>query len=274
MKKMLATSILTLVFTQLAPLSATMAKPEKLQEQLVGPVKTVLIAFAKLHPIDGKWVPESPRIPWLETIYAKNGYRIEEEQFYTEKTLDFKSAFHYDGEGNLSGGVEYDYQGTVAFKWTYSHHPEEKRIEKRQVFSDGALFSITNYIYDDLGNLVEEIRFLQQTKNSFRWTFLYDSKGRKIEEAYYLSRPGNAPEKMQSLLNFRAFFTYDKAGNLIEETQYDASGKIGSKRRFQYKYDPAGNWITQTALEGAGATSPSEFKPDEITYRTITYYQP
>ncbi|MFQ5729563.1 MAG: hypothetical protein ACE5GN_04300 [Waddliaceae bacterium] len=262
--------LFAILFAYVDALGAGMSKPERTQAQLIGPVKQVKIEFAKVRNINGKWVPELPRIPWIETTYAKNGYRIEEEQFYTEKTLDFKSVFNYDTEGNLSDGIEYDYKGGVSFKWTYAYDPVKKHIEKKQLFPDGALFSKTTYLYDDLGNLIEEKRYLQQTKNRFRWHYLYDNEGRKTEEAYYLMRSGNRNEKMKSLLNFKAVFAYDNEGNLITETKYNASGMVSSKRHFEYKYDHLGNWVTQTALESIADDAKPE--PTEITYRTIHYY--
>ncbi len=270
MKRLLPIFVFALLFSNADVLNAGLAKPEKIQEQLVGPVKQVRIEFSKVKNVDGKWLPELPRIPWIETTYGKNGYRIEEEQFYTEKTLDFKSVFNYDTEGNLSNGIEYDYRGTVSFEWTYSHDPVKKHIEKNQFFPDGGLFSKTTYVYDGRGNLVEEKKFLQQTNNRFRWHYLYDKSGRKIEEAYYLIRPGHRDGKMKSLLNFKTVFSYDNEGNLIIETKYDASGTMGSKRHFQYEYDGNGNWIKQTALESIADDANPE--PTEITYRTITYY--
>jgi len=252
--------------------AASLAKSDKAQEKLKGSVKTLLIEFAKMNLADGKWVPESPRTPWLSTTYDRRGYRIEEEQFYTEKSLDFKSVFHYDPQGELSDGLEYDYQGTVAFKWSYTHDPSTRSIEKRQFFPDGGLFSITTHFYDDQGNLIEEKLFLAQTQNRFKWRYLYDEAGRKIEEAYYLERPGEGPGTVKSLLNFRAVFDYDKEGNMVHETKSDASGKISLNRTFQYEYDQHGNWIAQTAFESAEGAGASALAPTEITYRTIHYY--
>ncbi|MFQ5597036.1 MAG: hypothetical protein ACE5GK_03205 [Nitrospiria bacterium] len=266
MKKLFAVIGFVCAFAQSDLFAGSLAKPEKLQELLIGPVQKVRIELGTLKQVDSQWIPKGPKIPWLETHYDKNGYRVEEEQFYTEKSLDFKSVFHYDSEGNLSEGVEYDYQGAVTFNWTYLHDRDRKVIEKKQFFPNGDLFSITTFVYDETGNLLEEKRFLEQTKNQFRWTYDYNKSGRKLEESYYLMRPGRQAGEVKTMLNFRAVFGYDDRGNLVEETKYDASGKLSSKRRFQYEYDPIGNWITQTAFGSAGPTVA------EITYRTITYF--
>lgn len=270
--RVLALLLFALLLVPVDSLEAGMAKPDRNQEQLIGPVKTLLIEFAKLNNVDGEWVPESPRTPWLSTLYDSSGFQIEEEQFYTEKSLDFKSVFQYDAAGNLSEGVEYDYQGTVAFKWSYAYDLVKKTIEKKQFFPDGVLFSVTTRFYDANGNLVEEKRFLAQTQNRFKWTYAYDNAGKKIEEAYFLERRGERPGSTKSLLNFKAIFRYDKEGNMIEETKYDASGRISGVRRFKYAFDQVGNWITQTAFESLGDNETSALVPTEITYRTFSYY--
>lgn len=248
------------------------AKPERIQEQLIGPVKTVLVEFSKMQKIDGQWVAENFRTPWLSTTYNRLGYRIIEDQLYVDKSLDFKSIFTYDSPGKLSKGVEYDYKEKLVFQWTYKHQETENKIVETRAFPNGQTFSKITYRYDKTGNLIEEKHQVTQTNNYFRWVYQHDSLGRKIEESYYLSRPGAKAGMRESLLNFRVVFSYDDQGNVIQETRFNAAGQATSDKHFQYKYDKTGNWISQIAKEGVGKPEGSVLEPTEITYRTITYY--
>jgi len=198
------------------------AKPERIQEQLIGPVETVLVEFSKMKKVGGRWLPENFRTPWLSTTYDRLGYRILEDQLYVDKSLDFKSVFTYESPGKLQKGVEYDYKGKVIFQWTYTHHLSENEIKEMRAFPNGQIFSTIVYIYDNLGNLIEEKHQLKQTNNAFSWIYQYDSAGRKLEESYYLARPGVKAGMKKSLLNFRVVFSYDAQGNIIEETRYNA----------------------------------------------------
>jgi len=252
---------------------AVTAKPERIQEQLIGSVKTVLVEFSKIKKVGDKWIPEDKRTPWLSTTYNRLGYRIAEDQLYRDQSLNFKSIFTYDPDGQLSKGIEYDYKENVVFQWTYLHHVPENKIEENRIFPNGKIFSTITYLYDRSGNLIEEQHKLEQTKNHFRWIYEYDSAGKKTEESYYLSRPEGQEGMMKSLLNFRVVFSYDGQGRLVEETRYNAAGQTTSNKHFQYKYDKTGNWISQIAKEPVGEDKGSALEPTEITYRTITYYQ-
>ncbi len=248
------------------------AKPERIQEQLIGPVETVLVEFSKMKKVGGRWLPENLRTPWLSTTYDRLGYRIVEDQLYVDKSLDFKSVFTYSAPGKLQKGVEYDYKGKLIFQWAYTHHVSKHEIKETRVFPSGQVFSTIVYIYDKLGNLIEEKHHLKQTNNAFSWIYQYNPAGRKTEESYYLARPGEKAGMMKSLLNFRVVFSYDAQGNIVEETRYNTAGQTTSNKHFQYEYDKTGNWISQIAKEAIGKPGGSVLEPTEITYRTITYY--
>lgn len=273
--------MLILYFFQVSALNAqeplpskVTVKPERIQEQLIGPVKTVFVEFSKISKIGGKWIPENLRTPWLSTTYNQLGYRIREDQLYLDKSLDFKSVFTYDSPGQISKGSEYDYTEKLVFQWTYNHDVAKNTIEETRSFPNGTPFSTITYLYDQSGSLIEERHKLLQTQNHFKWVYSYDTSGKKIEESYYLSQPGGQEGKRKSLLNFRLVFTYDAKDQLVEETRYNAAGQISSKKHYTYSYDEAGNWISQTAKEAAGQSGRAALEPTEITYRTITYYQP
>lgn len=250
-------------------------KTDKEQDRLIGPVKTVFIELTTLSKNEGKWV-ESARIPWLSNTYDLKGNKIQEDQLYNDVSLNFKSIFSYDANGNLKEGVEYDYKGFPAFKWTYAHHTEQNRVEETRTQIDGDLFSKATYTYDRSGNLIEEIRRQIHSAKDFKWVYLYDAEGRKIEENFYLVQSQGLPHEGVSVstLDFKTVYRYDAKGNLTEETRFDAVGAVKFKKQYTYKFDSVGNWISQAAEEWVTRSGKAVLEPTGVTYRTFQYYSP
>lgn len=248
-------------------------KTDREQERLIGPVKTVLIELTNIANQEGKWV-ESPRIPWLSNTYDLKGNKIQEDQLYDDVSLNFKSVFNYDVNGNLTDGVEYDYKAFPVFKWTYTH--AQNRVEEIRTQVNGVLFSKATYTYDKDGNLAEEIRHQIHSTKDFKWVYLYDAEGRKVEENFYLVQmQGPSHEQVRvSTLDFKTVYRYDAKGNVIEETRFDAAGEVKFKKQYSYKFDSVGNWISQTAEEWITRSGKAVLEPTGVTYRTFQYYSP
>lgn len=248
-------------------------KTDREQERLIGPVKTVLIELTNISNQEGKWI-ESPRIPWLSNTYDLKGNKIQEDQLYDDVSLNFKSVFNYDVNGNLKDGVEYDYKEFPVFKWTYTH--AQNRVEETRTQVNGVLFSKATYTYDKDGNLAEEFRHQVHSTKDFKWIYLYDAEGRKVEENFYLVQMQGLPHEQVrvSTLDFKTVYRYDAKGNVIEETRFDAAGAVKFKKQYSYKFDSVGNWISQTAEEWITRSGKAVLEPTGVTYRTFQYYSP
>lgn len=250
-------------------------KTDKEQERLIGPVKTVFIELTTLSSKEGKWV-ESSRIPWLSNTYDLKGNKIQEDQLYDDVSLNFKSIFNYDANGNLKDGIEYDYKEFPTFKWSYTHYTEQNRVEETRTQVNGVLFSKATYAYDKSGNLIEEIRQQIHSTKDFKWVYLYDAEGRKIEENFYLVQTQGLPHEGVSVstLDFKTVYRYEAKGNVIEETRYDAAGAVKFKKQYTYKFDSVGNWISQMAEEWVTRSGKTVLEPTGVTYRTFQYHTP
>lgn len=246
-------------------------KTDKEREMLLGPVKTVYVEIGKmLKDETGKWV-SGPRMPWLSTTYDLKGNRIEEDQLYNEEALNFRSVFVHDSKGRLKEGLETDYKGTVVFKWNYTRETAMKIMEKR-VFPNGKLFSTSVYLYDDSGNLIEEVRSHSLAENSFKWTYTYDRAGRMLEESFYLIRSKPLLNQKGLSLNYKSVYRYGKEGHPMEKIHFGPTGVVESDKRYRYEFDAEGNWISQTAWETSEESDASELVPTEVTFRQIKYY--
>lgn len=272
---LIKTGLIALVLVALPHSVWAGKKTDREQERLVGPVKTVLIELTNISNQEGKWV-ESPRIPWLSNTYDLKGNKIQEDQLYDDVSLNFKSIFNYDANGNLRDGIEYDYKEFPTFRWIYTHDTEQNRIEETRTQINGVVFSKAIYTYDKNGNLIEEIRQQIHSTKDFKWVYLYDAEGRKTEENFYLVQTQGLPHEGVgvSTLDFRTVYRYDAKGNVIEETRFDAAGAIKFKKQYTYKFDSAGNWISQRAEEWITRSGKTALEPTGVTYRTFQYYAP
>ncbi len=157
---------------------------------------------------------------------------------------------------------------TLAFLWVAHEAQLEQRPPSIALFDndkdrDGLIGSVhqtrveTSKLLNKSGELVEGPRQLMELAT-------YDQKGNRIESAHYLVST--------SPYNGRQEYEYDDKGNLVGMTARDANDSILSKETYRYEFDAVGNWTKMTAskvVSEAGKESP---EPDEVTYRSITYY--
>lgn len=91
----------------------------------------------------------------------------------------------------------------------------------------------------------------------------YDQQGKLVESAHYLVsvRPYNGRQE----------FEYDDRGNIVGMTVRDANNSVVGKEAYRYEFDAVGNWTKMTTTTLTQADGDSS-RPDEVTYRSITYY--
>lgn len=93
--------------------------------------------------------------------------------------------------------------------------------------------------YDSRGKIIERLNYDSNDYAYMKYKYIYDSLGNKIEERYYLG------DKIQNITQN----SYDEQGNKIKETSYNSEGNI--YRRSESKYDKNGNLIeVNTYLSG------------------------
>ncbi len=149
--------------------------------------------------------------------YDADGEKEHEEQFeYEDKLLKLHRI--YSGSGSLLSSSEFTNEdGRPAIRKDFD---EEKN-----------LLQITDYEYDDKGNLVKTV-----TKNM----------AGKVIESYAVSfdERGNITEKAIRDFHPRTFrYSYDDQNRCIEEEMYNAFGQLSSKT--VYEFDAAGKLLSE-----------------------------
>jgi YD repeat-containing protein len=175
-----------------------------------------------------------------------------------------KYGYKYDDRGNKTEEGNYTTDGTDLYSITSKRIFDEKgnRIAIINYFHSysGAKndSSKTTYIYDELGNCIEEFT----NSNSFHSkTFKYDEKGNNIETTTF-NKDGSLKSTETSRYNIdnnvvefysglgkRYTYFYDEKGNKTEETVYNPDGSLAYAfcYKWVYDYDTIGscNKITQ-----------------------------
>src|SRR5262249_30844168 len=76
--------------------------------------------------------------------------------------------------------------------------------------------------------------------------------------------------KVDGSLAWKWTFTYDEKGNVIEEGF--GTPTVYRKWNYAYEYDKQGNWIKRTASQFFLVSGKETPIPEEIVYRTFSYY--
>ena len=155
-----------------------------------------------------------------------------------------KFRFVYDERGNISRRVMFRSNYREAYKEAYEHDYE------------GNMAAVFSH-YDIL---IEKPSWPSRT-------FKYDNRGNIIEEANYTAAIAGA----QTRIFRRVAYAYDSDGNVVSHTSYESDAP---KQQVLYEYalDSRRNWIKRTDYRLSEKGVKTERMPDELTYRTITYY--
>lgn len=92
----------------------------------------------------------------------------------------------------------------------------------------------------------------------------YDQEGRRVESAHYLIS-GNSYDGRQE-------YEYDDKGNIVGMTVRGTDNAVLGKEIYKYEFDTLGNWTKMTAFKIVSESGKEMPRPDEVTYRSISYY--
>lgn len=108
--------------------------------------------------------------------------------------------------------------------------------------------------WDKNGNMTMKAEYYRDGTIKKKETATFDSKGNKLDETFF--EPKTAGEKTDKYERFT--YKYDEDENKIEEVEYDASGKVLSKKASSY--NSYGHKIAEVTFDGNGkATKKSTY---------------
>lgn len=189
---------------------------------------------------------------------------------------------YYDEGENLTKRESYDWKGNLSDITVYG-------------YLDGARVSDRNSISHEynpppmmISSGPSEAKPKYDSRYSYKFAFKYDDKKRLIEKIwigndgklwlrYVYKYSGNQREELvysaDGSLNQRYVSALDGKGNEIEETIFEVrDGTVRSKHSYAYEFDAKGNWTKRTSSKWVTKDGRSYYEPENVYYRTITYY--
>lgn len=246
-----------------------------------------------------------------ETKFESNG-SISWKKVYSLDKQNKKSAWDmYNNNGNLEAKsisdldesfndvktVRYNAHGNPIVTFTHEYDHKNRLISAVTLMPDADTKSVINYIYNSQDQLIEQNHFKDEIYE-MGYKYIYDNNGNLIEEIFYGSNEQKTKEegdttfkeyndKNQLLVSFKKYpdgniklkesFIYDATNILIESIWYNnqwrddvefewftEKSKPAKSTHHYYKYDEIGNKIEDLSYV--------DNKPVNVIKYTFQYY--
>lgn len=149
----------------------------------------------------------------------------------------------YNESGYEIEAIEYFYGPTSAMRKVIKRDSLNREVEEYRFDSQGQLHMKNINKYNASGQLVEGATYdMEDSSLSSKITFIYDSKGNKIEEKIHNYKDYFTGGENQ----YSFYFEYDKKNKVVRQT--------GGQAKFEhlYLYDKNGNEVDEKVLDPTG----------------------
>ncbi|HQR37152.1 MAG TPA: hypothetical protein PLF26_02030 [Blastocatellia bacterium] len=248
-------AVILLLATALPAWAGQTRLPDREQEGLSGPVRTVTIEVER--PSDG-----AIRRDRLETLTFATSGDLTERVVYSGADVVARLTYHYDDKGYRHiSSTSRDGVG-LGIPPTRLRPRENPAIVLSQS-ADGTYAFCATAGYSAGGRLIEERVFAgdDPTKGGMLSRTIYRFNGTVLPSEMLLF--AGWPERTVT----RETYTYGTDGRLSESFSYGPSNVLPVKTVYTYELDDRGNWITRietTTLNGVPSVT--------TRHRTITYF--
>jgi hypothetical protein len=246
----------------------------------------------KATAAEPKPLPQEPMAPKIASDLADDGLRGRVNTLFWEAqrisgtapaaARKPRSMEYYDERGNQTRRDLYDFKGNLLEITVYGYI-DGTRVSRSEIIQqeynpppimvapsgeappkrDPRYAVRYTYQYDNKKRLTEMSILGNDGKLRLRYVYKYTD--RQKEEWVY-SENGS--------LNQHYLSTLDEQGNEVERTTFKTfPGTTESKYAYVYEFDSQGNWIKRTGSEWVTNDGRSYYEPDNVHYRTITYYK-
>jgi hypothetical protein len=289
-----------MIFTLLA-IFAVLSCTAQQQEQREKPRPGHVLAYGPVHvmrweqvtitTVNGELV-EGPRIPLLSITYSEDGTEQEHIFYAPDGSIKYKKTFLYDQKGKTLEATRFNGKGEKQLRVVYIYDNRGRLIEETHYRPDDSVFIRRTYdypakgvrestVYDQNGAIISK----NTTKDSF-------SKGtaeirQTVVSEINLLDSGKTVKNEQAITHLpNGVLVYEwrqgdrlpertehfRIGENVDETLiYNPDGTIKSKERYARELDSHHNVIKTVSSVAEGDSM--DFKPVEMTYRTIEYYE-
>lgn len=237
------------------------------------------------------------QVRWVANIYTLKNVLVAKAELLQDRNGFATEEVYSDLNGDMLNRITYEYTPNMNWKRTvnydayynplgiyyYYYSPEGYLSEIRETNEEGINRSRVIFVYDDRGNLTEQINYDgkgQQTENT---EFLYNIKNKPIS---YRTLVGEDSIKVYTEANYQndtlltditmelydqnkvvstIKYEYDPLGNILKTTETDLTGKKPEEvKEYIYEWDLHGNWTKQMIKKNGDVQVAAS--------RIITYY--
>ena len=172
---------------------------------------------------DKKTITEKDVINETSTLIKYDGHVLYREIINKYGQTAGKTVYTYNPEGFILKRELY-FGDVKALDEVYEFN-QDKTGDVKYYSADGTLMSISEFKFNRQNNLIEELKYNSNGEVEQKYEYIYDSKGRMIEERIIML---NGQKTVSN-------YSYDENNNVIEEQTKDNSGNILSYNKFAYK---------------------------------------
>jgi hypothetical protein len=231
--------------------AARRAGTDAADEGLRGRIKTVL---TESEDLSGTWSVQGRKRNWFDSYNEQGNLTRREFYDYRGNLMDITVYGYIDGNRvSSSKTIEHEYNPPpISIGITAGAKKSDPRYDRKFDFK-----------YDDKKRLTEKTFF--QSNDDVWLRYVYKYSGNQREELVYTS---------EGVLNQRYLEVLDDKGNEMAYTSFETrDGSVRSRQVYKYEFDSHGNWIKRTAQKVVTRDGRDVFEPDNLYYRTITYYK-
>jgi hypothetical protein len=195
-----------------------------------------------------------------EEIYTYENKLLVKEESYTsifgKKSLIDVTYYEYYPNGNEKS-VKYDNFPVDGKYELIIYYSEDGSKEQTDENGDGTIDEETIYFFDSKKRVVKDITtdFTQNLKSVT--TYIYDSKGNLIEQD--IDKSQNPGEEPDGKIDLKHFFKYDQYDNMIEMWSEAISPGEEADAKILLSYDYS-NLIRTSTTEGYDVTAKTYFE--------------
>ncbi|MGL4292152.1 MAG: hypothetical protein ACRCSQ_01005 [Bacteroidales bacterium] len=226
---------------------------------------------------------ENVLIAKSEILQDRNGYAT--EVIYTDLfgNMMNRITYEYEANKNWKRTVNYDAYYNPLGIYYYYYTPEGNLSEVRKTDEGGIQEEKAIFVYDETGNLAQQINFDGKDKQTGTTEFLYNRKNRVIS---YRTLAGEDSIRIYAEANYAndtlltdmtleyytdnkptesILYLFDPLGNILKTVRKDLTGtKPEEIKEYLYEWDLHGNWTKQLIKKDGDV--------EVAASRSITYY--
>src|SRR5262244_2150156 len=266
-----------------APVSATQEPPKQLPGPFLiyGPVHTIRDERTTFRSVDGTLV-EGPRVLVQTIEYNEDGTKQDSTTYLPDSNSTFRRVVTYaaDGrgsetinfrDGKLTDRVVAKFDDHKRLEEEVTYRPDGSVANRMVVRREGGKAESESWTYDFAGNMTSNAKTSNDLPARHADSIIINRNGVVQIQSSQKNNPDGSREFRTEGSNGQfKHEVYQSGEGTQNKTIYNRDGTIKSTERRIMEFDSYHNMIKVTRLIADGNSS--DFKPVDITYRTIVYY--